>query len=107
MYISKTTQNVLLKFAKKFTQRKIYEEVASQPYGALFGIQINKVTDSANIEQLGIILRHVLEENQKKGYLNASTVIVLLATNHAIAFYKTAFQYQRLQISDNGPVWKK
>ena len=42
--------------------KKIYEEVGSQPYGPLLGIQIDKVTDSANIEQLEIILRFVFEE---------------------------------------------
>ena len=61
MYTSKITQNDLLECIKEFIQRKIYEEVASQPYGPLFGIQIDEVTDSANNEQLRIILRYVFE----------------------------------------------
>ena len=61
MYTSKTTQNDLLECIKEFIQRKIYEEVASQRYGQLFGIQIDEVTDSANIERLGIILRYVFD----------------------------------------------
>ena len=50
---------------QKFTQIKIYEEVASQPYVLLFGIQIDKVTDSANIEPLGIILPYVFERKPR------------------------------------------
>ena len=46
---------------KEFIQIKIHEEVASQPYRPLFGIQINEVTNSASIEQLGIIRRYVFE----------------------------------------------
>ena len=61
MYTSKTTQNDILECIKEFIQRKIYEEVASQRYGPLFGIQIDEVTDSANIEWLGIILRYVFD----------------------------------------------
>ena len=61
MYASKTTQNDLLECIKEFIHRKNYEKVASQPYGSLFGIQIDEVTDSTNIEQLGIILRYVFE----------------------------------------------
>ena len=61
MYTSKITQNNLLECIKEFIQRKIYEEVASQPYGPLFGIQIDEVTDSANNEQLRIILQYVFE----------------------------------------------
>ena len=61
MCTSKTTQNDLLECIKELIQRIIYEEVTSQPYRPLFGIQINEVTDSANIEQLVIILRYVFE----------------------------------------------
>ena len=61
MYTSKTTQNDFLEYIKEFIQRKIYDEVASQPYGQLFGIQIDEITDSTNIEQLGIILQYVFE----------------------------------------------
>ena len=61
MYTSKTTQNDLLGCIKEFIQRKIYEEVASQPCGPLFGIQIDEVTNSANIEELGIILQYLFE----------------------------------------------
>ena len=56
MYTSKTTQNDLLECIKEFIQINIYEQVASQSHGPLFGVQINKVTDSANIEQLGVIM---------------------------------------------------
>ena len=52
MYTSKTTQNDFLECIKEFAQGKIYEMVASQPYGPLFGIQIDIVADSLNIEQL-------------------------------------------------------
>ena len=49
-----------------------------------------------------------LRENQEKGCLNMMTVIVQLTKYYAIAFskflslLKVSFQYQRLQISDNG-----
>ena len=61
MYTSKTTENDLLECIKEFIQTKIYEEVASQSYGPLFRIQIDEVTDSANIEQLGITLLYLFE----------------------------------------------
>ena len=61
MYTCKTTQNDLLQCMKEFIQTKIYKDVASQPFSPLFGIQINKVTDSANIEQLGVILQYPFE----------------------------------------------
>ena len=56
MYTPKTTQNDLLAHTKKFIQRKSYEQVSSQPNGQLFGIQIDRVTGSANIERLRSIL---------------------------------------------------
>ena len=46
---------------KEFIQRKIYEEAASLPCRPLLGIQMDEVADSANIEQLGIILRYLFE----------------------------------------------
>ena len=61
MYLCKTTQNDPLECIKELIQREIYEEVVSKPYGPLFVIQINEVTDSENIKQLGIILRYVFE----------------------------------------------
>ena len=66
MYTSKITQNNILEWIKEFIQRKIYKEVASQPYGPLFGIQIEDITDSANIEQLGIILWSIFEEKLRE-----------------------------------------
>ena len=65
MYTSKTTQNDLLECIKEFIQRKVDEEVASQPCGALLWIQIDEVTDSANIELLGIVLRYVFGKPRK------------------------------------------
>ena len=56
MYTPETSQNDLLAHTKRFIQRKSYAQVSSQPKGQLFGIQIDKVTGSANIEQLRSIL---------------------------------------------------
>ena len=38
MFTSKTTQNDLLECMKEFIQRKIYKEIASQPYRPLSGL---------------------------------------------------------------------
>ena len=43
-----------------------YEAVASQSYVPLFGIQINKVTDSANTERLRIIQRYLFEGKSRE-----------------------------------------
>ena len=97
MYTTKTTQNDFLGNMKEFIQRKIYDEVASQPYGQLFGIQIDEITDSTSIEQLGIILQYVFEGKPRESYLSTLIVIVQLAKNYAIAFSK--FLKSLLQIS--------
>ena len=59
MYISKTTQNDLLDCIKKFIQRKIYEEFASQCHEPLSGIQIDEVTNvktSRNLDEDCILM---------------------------------------------------
>ena len=59
MYTSKTSQNDLLDCIKKFIQRKIYEEFASQWHEPLSGIQIDEVTDvktSRNLDEDCILM---------------------------------------------------
>ena len=104
MYTTKTTQNDFLGNMKEFIQRKIYDEVASQPYGQLFGIQIDEITDSTSIEQLGIILQYVFEGKPRESYLSTLIVIVQLAKNYAIAFSK--FLKSLLQISKIADFWR-
>lgn len=52
MYTSKTPKNVLLQYVKEFVQKEIFEGVASQPHGPLFGNETVEVTEPASIEQL-------------------------------------------------------
>ena len=60
-YVSKTTQNELLLCIKMFIQNKIVEEVKNQPFGPFFGYQYDEVQDSGNWEQLGLVLRYVVQ----------------------------------------------
>ena len=59
MYTSKTFQEELLRCINEYIQMKIVEEISSQPIGPLFGIQVDAVTDAANKEQLGVVVRYV------------------------------------------------
>ena len=58
-YISKTTQNDLLDCIKDFIQGEIVNEVKQQEIGPYYGLMADEVTDSANWEQLGIVVRYV------------------------------------------------
>lgn len=57
-YISKTTQNNLLDCIKVFIQEEIVKEVKQQGSGPYFGLIADEVTESANGEQLGIVIRY-------------------------------------------------
>lgn len=56
-YMSKTTQNELLLCIKKYIQSQIINQVKSS--GGFFGIEADEVTDSANWEQLGLVIRYL------------------------------------------------
>ena len=89
MYTSKITQNNLLECIKEFIQRKIYEEVASQPYGPLLESKSTKLQILQTMSSLESFCDMCLRENQEKGYLNRLTVIVQLTKYYAIAFSKS------------------
>lgn len=59
-YVSKTSQNELLLCIKKFIQDTIVQEVRDQPIGPYFGYQCDEVTDASNWEQLGVVIRYVV-----------------------------------------------
>ena len=58
-YISKTTKNSLLDCIRDFFQGQIIEQVMSQDSGPFYGLVADEVTDSANWEQLGIVVRYM------------------------------------------------
>ncbi|CAC5424195.1 unnamed protein product [Mytilus coruscus] len=59
-YISKTSQNELLVCIKKYIQSQIIHQIQNQPHGPLFGIQADECTDVSSKEQLGIVLRYLI-----------------------------------------------
>ncbi|XP_071835292.1 52 kDa repressor of the inhibitor of the protein kinase-like [Apostichopus japonicus] len=61
-YSSKTTQNELLNCIKEFIQQHIIKEINAQHHGPLFGIQADEVTDVSNKEQLGLVLRYLVND---------------------------------------------
>lgn len=61
-YSSKTSQNDFLNCIKEFIQQKIITEIRAQPHGPLFGIQADEVTDVSNREQLGLVLRYLVND---------------------------------------------
>ncbi|VDI02111.1 Hypothetical predicted protein [Mytilus galloprovincialis] len=60
-YTSNTSQNELLTCIKTYIQKYIVEEMKSQPFGGYFGIQCDEVSDTSNWEQLGLVLRYVVD----------------------------------------------
>lgn len=60
-YTANTSQNELLTCIKTYIQKSIVEEVKSQPFGGHFGIQCGEVSDTSNWEQLGLVLRYVVD----------------------------------------------
>ena len=64
-YISKTTQNALLECIKNYIQGKIVDEINQQQ----FGLVADEVTDSANWEQLGTVVRYVRDDRPIKRLL--------------------------------------
>lgn len=58
-YISKTTQNKLLGCIGDFIRDEIVREVKEQESGPFYGISADEVTDCANWEQLGIVIRYI------------------------------------------------
>ena len=64
-YISKTTLNVLLECIKNYMQGKIVDEINQQQ----FGLVADEVTDSANWEQLGTVVRYVRDDRPIKRLL--------------------------------------
>ena len=79
-----------------------YEAVASQSYVPLFGIQINKVTDSANTERLRIILRYLFEGKSRERLFEYIDYDCTTSEELAFrSFLKSFPWHQRLQISDD------
>ena len=60
--ISKTIQNELLSCVRKYILECINKEINEEgtPY---FGVAADEVTDCANWEQLGIVIRYVYQQN--------------------------------------------
>ena len=57
-YTSKTAQNDLLDCIKSFIQDRIVSEIKEQETGPFYGLVADEVTDSANWEQLAIMVRY-------------------------------------------------
>ena len=66
--ISKTIQNELLNSVRKYILECINKEINEEgtPY---FGVVADEVTDCANWEQLGIIIRHVYQQKPVDGLI--------------------------------------
>ena len=60
-YTSKTCQNDLLKCMKDYIQETIISEVKAQPWGPLYTIEADEVTDISSWEQLAIVMRYLKE----------------------------------------------
>ena len=58
-YISKTSQNELLSCILEYIQAQIVKDVAEQSVPSVYGISADEVTDSANWEQLGVVIRYI------------------------------------------------
>ena len=74
-YTSKTAQNELLFCIKDFILEHIVTEINTQPHRLYFGIQADEVTDSSNAEQLGIVIRYLIDSEPVEK--NLFSVIVL------------------------------
>lgn len=73
-YISKTVQNDLLEVMGDFILGKIVDEVKESKH---YAIEADEVTDTANWEQLGIVVRYVLAGKAKEkllGYANCESI---------------------------------
>ena len=62
-YVSKTSQNELLLCVKDYLQAKIVQEIKDQKIGINYAILADEVSDIANWEQLGLVLRYVKDES--------------------------------------------
>jgi hypothetical protein len=62
-YISKTSQNELLDCVKEFIQREIIQDVKQFSF---YGIEADEVTDIANWEQLGLVLRYLKDDKAQE-----------------------------------------
>ena len=65
-YTSYKSQNELLLRIKEYIQECIVKEVKDQVIGPYYGIQCDEMTDSSNVEQLGIVVRYVGPNNKPK-----------------------------------------
>ena len=61
-YISNTCQNDLLICIKEYIQSAIISQIKQQDFGPLYGLQADEVTDTSNWEQLGIVLRYLVND---------------------------------------------
>ena len=65
-YTSKTAQNDLLNCIKEQIQGKLVDDIKSQPYGSLYGIQGDEVNDCSNWEQFGLVVRYIVDNRPQE-----------------------------------------
>ena len=68
-YLSKTAQNELLVCIKDYIQEMIVEQIKSQTIGPHYAIMADEVTDAGNWEQLGIVVRYLVDNGPQEKLL--------------------------------------
>ena len=62
---------------EEYAQSEIIKKIKSQTIGPLFGIMTNEVTNSSNVEQLGLVLRYTKDTTLAEYSKNVWDVRVL------------------------------